>query len=85
MHDHELDDLFAQARALTPADEGAAGRFLAGHRQRRAHRRQLRAGWVSALLASAAVVTGLLVTHPDTPLPASAAYDAYQSAAGDGW
>ncbi|MBB5378375.1 hypothetical protein HNQ07_003881 [Deinococcus metalli] len=84
MTDHDLDTLFAQARALTPADEGAAGRFLAGHRQRRSRQRTLWAGGASALLA-AAVVTGVLVGHPDTLLPASAAYDAYQSAAGDGW
>ncbi|WP_309572037.1 hypothetical protein [Deinococcus sp.] len=85
MDDHTLDDVFARARALTPEDDGAAARFLAGHRQRAAQRRTVRAGWMSAVLASAAVVTGLLVSHPDTTLPASAAYDAYRSAAGDGW
>lgn len=85
MTDHELDTAFAQARALTPEDHGAAARFLTGHRQRQAHRRTVRAGWMSAVLASAAVVTGLLVTRPDAALPASVAYDAYQSAAGDGW
>lgn len=91
--DHELDDLFASARTETDADRGAAARFLSGHRQRlaqeeaqlQAQTRTVRAGWISALLASAAMVTGLLVLRPDTALPASAAYDAYQSAAGDGW
>ena len=85
MNDHELDTLFAQARTPTPADRGAAARFLAGHRQRQAHRRTVRAGWMAAVLASAAVMTGVLVSRPDVTLPASAAYDAYRSAAGDGW
>lgn len=91
MNDHELNDLFASARTETDVDRGAAARFLSGHRQRlaqeqvQAQTRTVRAGWISALLASAAMVTGLLVLRPDTALPASAAYDAYQSAAGDGW
>ena len=93
MNEHELDDLFAGARAETDADRGAAARFLSGHRERlaqeqmrqQAQTRTVRAGWVSALLASAAVVTGLLVLRPDAALPSSAAYEAYQSALGEGW
>lgn len=88
--DPELDALFAQARALTPEDHGAAVRFLAAHRERQEegrqrHARTLRAGWVSAALASAAVVAGLTVLRPAPALPSSAAYDAYQSAWGEGW
>lgn len=85
MNDHDLDTLFAQARALAPADDGAAERFLRGHRQRRARQRNRRAGWVGTLLASAAAVAGLTVLRPAPELPASAAYGAYQSAWGDGW
>lgn len=88
--DHELDALLAQARALTAEDHGAAARFLTGHRARQVaarqrHARTLRAGWVSAALASAAVVAGLTVLRPAPALPSSAAYDAYQSALGEGW
>ncbi|MDV6375872.1 hypothetical protein [Deinococcus arenicola] len=85
MNDHDLDAVFAQARALAPADNGAAERFLVGHRQRRAQQRTRRTGWVGALLASAAAVAGLTVLRPTPELPASAAYGAYQSAWGDGW
>lgn len=89
MNEHELDDLFAAARVETQADKGAAERFLVGHRERvaeqRSQTRTVRAGWVSALLASAAVVTGLLALRPDGSLPSSAAYEAYQSALGEGW
>lgn len=85
MNDHDLDTLFAQARTQTPADEGAAGRFLSGHRQRRTRQRNIRAGWISTLLASAAAVAGLTVLRPAPELPASAAYGVYQSAWGDGW
>ncbi|PNY81309.1 hypothetical protein [Deinococcus koreensis] len=89
MNERELDELFAGARTETEADRGAAERFLSGHRQRvaqqRSQTRTVRAGWISALLASAAVVTGLLALRPDGALPSSAAYDAYQSALGEGW
>ncbi|AIZ45872.1 hypothetical protein QR90_13510 [Deinococcus radiopugnans] len=94
MTDHELDSpeldaLFAQARAPTPADDGAAERFLSGHRHRQAQylarQRARRVGWVGTLLASAAAVAGLTVLRPAPELPASAAYGAYQSAWGDGW
>lgn len=85
--DQELDRLFAQARTATAADLGAAERFLAGHRSRQRHQRQVRASWVSALLASAAVITGVVVLRPasDPVLPTSAAYEAYQNNLGDGW
>ncbi|GAA0509435.1 hypothetical protein [Deinococcus depolymerans] len=83
--DPDLDTLLAQARTLTPEDHGAAGRFLTGHRARQAQQRTRRAGWVSAALASAAVVAGLTVLRPTPALPSSAAYDAYQSAWGEGW
>lgn len=85
MNDHELDTLFAQARAPAPADRGAAERFLSGHRARRSRRRGLRAGTLATLLASAAAVAGLTVLRPAPELPASAAYGAYQNAWGDGW
>lgn len=86
MNEHDLDELFARASAHTAADAGAAGRFLAGHRARQSHARHVRAGWVSALLASAAVVTGALVLRPAAPdLPATAAYDVYRSTLGEGW
>lgn len=83
--DHDLDQLLAQARADGPAAAGAAERFLVGHRARLRHRRQVRAGWVSALLASAAVVTGLMLLRPEPNLPSSAAYQVYEGALGEGW
>jgi hypothetical protein len=90
MNDHhldatDLDALFAVARAPMPADEGAAERFLNGHRHRRSRQRARRAGWVGTLLASAAALAGLTVLRPAPELPASAAYGVYQSAWGDGW
>lgn len=85
MNEHELDTLFAQARAPTEQDHGAAARFLAGHRARRTHARHVRAGWLSALLASAAVLGGFAALRTPTELPSSAAYQAYESALGDGW
>lgn len=90
MNDHDLNQLFAQARAETAADAGAAQRFLVGHRARQKHQRQVRAGWMSALLASAAAVTGVMVLRPApslsmSDLPSSAAYEVYQSNLGDGW
>ncbi len=90
MNDHDLDapnldDLFAVARAPTAADDGAAERFLRGHRHRRSRQRARRAGWVGTLLASAAAVAGLTLLRPPPELPASAAYGVYQSAWGEGW
>lgn len=82
MTDAELDDLFAQARKVTPDDNGAADRFLMGWTQPHARKRPVR--W-PPLLAAAAVLGGLLVLRPAPELPASAAYDAYQSAWGEGW
>ncbi|WP_019587988.1 hypothetical protein [Deinococcus apachensis] len=89
MNDHELDTLFAQARLETPADAGAAERFLAWHRSEaapdvplRPHSRSVR--W-PLLLGCAALLTGAFVLRPAPTLPASAAYDAYQAALGDGW
>ncbi|PTA68848.1 hypothetical protein [Deinococcus arcticus] len=80
----DLDTLLTQARTLSPDDEGAAERFLA--RFRAAPRpAPKRAAWWPTLLASAAVVVGLLALRPAPALPASAAYDAYQSAWGEGW
>lgn len=83
MTDDDLDFLFAQARVQTPADAGAAERFLARHRAalppRRTH------PW-PPLLAAAAVLAGVLVGRPAAPaLPASAAYDVYQGTLGEGW
>lgn len=87
--DQALDQLFAQARAQGQAEAGAAERFLVGHRARQRHMRQVRAGWVSALLASAAMVTGLMVLRPASSgpntLPSSAAYQVYEGALGEGW
>ena len=90
----ELGALFAAARELTPADLGAADRFLVanagvlGHagRQRRALRL-----WAGTVLGVAAVLGGLMLLSPSglrsapTELPASAAYSVYQSAIGEGW
>lgn len=84
MTDDDLDFLFAQARAETPADAGAADRFLARHRaalQPPARRAPL---W-PPLLAAAALFAGLLVLRPAPALPASAAYDVYQGTLGEGW
>ncbi|MHA0042580.1 hypothetical protein [Deinococcus sp. PEB2-63] len=78
----DLDTLLAQARQLTPADLGAADRFLT---RRRAARTRSRAGWLTGALASAALVAGLTVLRPTPQLPSSAAYDAYQSAWGADW
>ena len=84
--DPELDRLFAQARALSAQDSGAAERFLTGHRERQSQARRRQTGWLSALLASAAVVAGVSVLRPAAPeLPSSAAYAAYQDALGEDW
>lgn len=86
LSESELDRLLAQARTLSAEDGGAAERFLNGHRTRRAQARRRQTGWLSALLASAAVVAGLSVLRPAAPdLPSSAAYDAYQGALGSEW
>lgn len=83
--DHELDGLFSQARALSLEDHGAAERFLSQHRSRQARNRR-QTGWLSALLACAALVAGLSVLRPTSAeLPSSAAYDAYHVALGDEW
>ena len=88
--DAPLDALFAAARAPTPADLGAADRFLgrqAGLQadQSRRRRHQLRL-WVSSALGMAAAAGGLLLLRPaPAELPSSAAYSVYQSALGDGW
>ncbi|MFC4426867.1 hypothetical protein [Deinococcus navajonensis] len=81
------DLLLAAARELGADDFGAADRFLAGHRARLAQARRRQAGWLSVLLASAAVVTGLAVFRPDSgsDLPSSVAYEAYQGALGAEW
>ncbi|GAA5514196.1 hypothetical protein Dcar01_02950 [Deinococcus carri] len=90
MNDAELDTLLAHARKETPADAGAADRFLAWHRAEQAGTAlpspapRSRARWWPALLG-AAVLTGALVLRPAPDLPASAAYDAYQGALGEGW
>ncbi|WP_221091016.1 hypothetical protein [Deinococcus aquaedulcis] len=83
----ELDTLFAQARTLTPADHTAAARFLEAHRaaQTQARARHTRAGWLSAALGAAVVAGALMLRPAATALPASAAYDVYQSAWGEGW
>ena len=90
----ELGTLFAAARELTPADLGAAERFLVVHaealgragRQRRALRL-----WAGTVLGVAAALGGLTLLGPSglrqapADLPASAAYSVYQSALGEGW
>ncbi|UBV42581.1 hypothetical protein LAJ19_13280 [Deinococcus taeanensis] len=80
--DLDLDDLLARARVLGPDDLGAGERFLT---RRRARTQRRRAAWLSAALASAAVVAGLSVLRPAPALPPSAAYDAYQHTWGEGW
>lgn len=97
MNDRELDQLFAQAREETPADAGAAERFLTRWRAEQEAEELLAAtgppprsgknrtwDW-PALLACAAVLTGALVLRPAPALPASAAYDAYRGTLGEGW
>lgn len=84
MTDDDLDLLFAQARAETPADAGAADRFLARHRAAMTPTARRAPLWPS-LLAAAAVLAGVLVLRPAPALPASAAYDVYQGALGEGW
>lgn len=89
MDERELDALLARVREETPADAGAAERFLAWHRAGQGEiappAAQARAVFWPALLAGAAVLTGVLVLRPAPALPASAAYDAYQSSLGEGW
>lgn len=85
MNETDLNNIFRQATATTPADQGAAKRFLDHHRSRRKSYRH-RLSLVSLILASAAAFTGttILISHPNA-LPSSAAYDAYNSIQGDGW
>ncbi|WP_240738498.1 hypothetical protein [Deinococcus fonticola] len=80
-----LDALFVEARTETPADTGAAGRFLAGHRQRQRHARHVRAGWLSVLTACAAAIAGFAVLKPLPDAPASTAYQVYAESLGEGW
>lgn len=90
MNDRELDRLFAQVREETPADAGAADRFLTRHRAEgvevavRPLIPARPARW-PLLFACAGLLTGVLVLRPAPALPASAAYDAYQAALGEGW
>lgn len=83
--DAQLDALFSAARAETPTDAGAAGRFLAIHRNRQRHARHVRAGWLSALAASAAAIAGFAVLKPLPDAPTSAAYQVYEQSLGEGW
>lgn len=92
MNDHELDTLFAQVRQETPEDAGAAERFLARHRAKGAEvspailpRRPAHPLRWPLLVGCAVLLTGAFVLRPAPALPASAAYDAYQAALGDGW
>ena len=95
----ELGTLFAAARELTPADLGAADRFLAANvlaanagtlGRSGGQRRALRL-WAGAVLGAAAALGGLTLLGPSglrpapADLPASAAYSVYQSAIGEGW
>ena len=84
MTDDDLDLLFAQARAETPADIGAADRFLARHRATMPPPVRRAPLW-PPLLAAAAVLAGVLVLRHAPTLPASAAYDVYQGTLGEGW
>lgn len=94
MNDRDLDAFFEQAREETPADAGAAERFLTRHRAELEEgqgrplglppARSRAARWPT-LLACGAVLTGVLVLRPAPALPASAAYAAYQGALGEGW
>lgn len=90
----ELGPLFAAARELTPADLGAADRFLAanaGMLGRVGRRRRTLRLWAGAVLGAAAALGGLTLLAPSGPpstpadLPASAAYSVYRSAIGEGW
>lgn len=86
MTDDDLDFLFAQARVQTPADAGAAERFLARHRATLAPPPRRAPLWPPLLAAAAAVLAAVLVGRPAAPaLPASAAYDVYQGTLGEGW
>lgn len=89
MDERELDALLARVREETPADAGAAERFLAWHRAEQGTTAppaaRTRTTFWPTLLACAAVLTGVLMLRPAPALPASAAYDAYQGALGEGW
>ena len=78
----DLDELFAQARVLTDADQHATERAV------QSWRRSRRSSWRARLLlavVSAAALGTVLMVQPDRPLPASAAYDVYREASGGGW
>lgn len=81
----ELDQLFSAARRIGPEDQGAAERFLSGHRAARAQPRPRLMAWAAPLLAGAAMLGGVLYLTQDRALPTSAAYEAYQQASGSGW
>lgn len=96
MNDAELDALFAQAREETEADRGSAERLLTWHRAQLAAPPEPpalvsprppvhRTLW--PLLLAAALGAGLLARPlwSAGQLPASAAYDTYQSTWGEGW
>ena len=90
----ELGSLFAAACELTPADLGAADRFLVAHAGTLGHagrqRRALRL-WAGTVLGVAAALGGLMLLSPSglppapTETPASVAYSVYRSAIGEGW
>lgn len=93
-----LDALLSGARRLTPADQGAAERFLAWQRgpqappTAQASPTAPRRRWPALLaaLASAAAIGGLTVTlltrAPATAaLPSSAAYDSYSALLDGDW
>lgn len=81
----DLSALFARARQYTPHDALADERLIAHWRAQGRHRRQLRLGaWLAPLLASAALVAGVMVVQ-GRDLPSSTAYEVYQQASGSGW
>ena len=93
--DAQLDELFQQASAPSPADAGAAERFLA--------RAELKAEPMAATpvaaspsrrlrlwpaFFAAAALAGVLLLRPapaEQTLPSSAAYEVYSSAIGSEW
>ncbi|WP_041231540.1 hypothetical protein [Deinococcus peraridilitoris] len=81
--DENLDALFAGARTLTSLDEAAAERALRSWRQTRARRNGWR--WASGLLATAAMLGGVLYLQHGQTLPTHAAYEVYNQASGVGW
>ena len=79
----DLDLIFARARQFTPEDGAAAERVLVTLRSRR-QRSVLRA-WTAGLLATAAMLGGVLYVQRGADLPTSAAYDVYSELSGEGW